>query len=86
VTDPATLAKISAAILGIFGAECHSIFPRDEVQQFERQLKQLGQMVEITIWADAGLQEPHDKEGRISSRDAGGAWTKAVNFLAATLK
>jgi carboxymethylenebutenolidase len=85
-TDPETLKKINAPILGIFGGQDRGITP-DDVHKFEQQLKQLGKKVEIKIYDDAGhaFENPNNKEG-YRAADAADAWKRTVDFLAMTLK
>jgi carboxymethylenebutenolidase len=85
-TEPQTLQKINAPILGIFGAEDQGI-PVDSVNKFERDLKQAGKKVEIVIYPDAGhaFENPNNKAG-YRPQDAADAWKHTVNFLATTLK
>jgi carboxymethylenebutenolidase len=84
-TDDATLKKIKAPILGLFGAQDRGI-PPEAVKRFEQQLRQLGKKVEITIYPDAGhaFENPNNKEG-YRPNDAIDAWNKTVAFLASTL-
>ncbi|MBV9342990.1 MAG: dienelactone hydrolase family protein [Acidobacteria bacterium] len=84
-TDPASLQKINAPILGIFGAQDRGIPPED-VRKFEQQLKQLGKKVDITIYPDAGHAFENPGNPAYRAGDAADAWNKTVNFLAATLK
>src|SRR5437899_12263372 len=51
-TDPASLKKINAAILGLFGGQDHGIPPAD-VQKFEQQRKPLVKRFENKIDEDA---------------------------------
>ena len=51
--DPASLKKINAAVLGIFGGQDRGI-PLDDVRKFEETLKQQGIKIEIVIYPDAG--------------------------------
>src|SRR5579863_6250492 len=85
-TDPETLKKINAPILGLFGGQDKGITP-DDVHKFEQQLRQLGKQVEIKIYDDAGhaFENPNNKEG-YRAADAADAWKRTVNFLAMTLK
>ncbi len=53
VTDPATIKKINAPILGLFGAQDQGITP-DDVHKFEAAMKEQGKKVEIKIYDDAG--------------------------------
>jgi carboxymethylenebutenolidase len=51
--DSASLKKINASILGIFGGQDRGI-PVDDVKKFEQALKQQGNRVEVVIYPDAG--------------------------------
>lgn len=85
-TDTASLNKINAAILGIFGGQDRGI-PVADVRTFERELKQQGKKVEIAIYPDAGhaFENPNNKGG-YRPKDATDAWNKTVAFLDANLK
>ena len=85
-TDSATLKKINAPILGLFGAQDRGITP-DDVKKFKEQLDQLGKKNDITIYPDAGhaFENPNNKDG-YRPKDAADAWDKTVKFLAANLK
>jgi carboxymethylenebutenolidase len=85
-TDDATLKKINASILGIFGGQDRGIPPAD-VNKFEVQLKALGKTVEIHIFPDAGhaFENPNNKQG-YRADDAAQAWKLTVDFLAKYLK
>jgi carboxymethylenebutenolidase len=85
-TDPAQLASINAAILGIFGGKDRGI-PVDDVNKFADALKKAGKKVEIKIYPDAGhaFENPNNKEG-FRADDAADAWKRTVAFLAAELK
>ena len=52
-SDDATLKKIHAAVLGIFGGKDQGISVED-VQKFEQQMKAMDKKVEIDIFPDAG--------------------------------
>ena len=84
--DEATLKKINAAILGIFGGQDRGIPPAD-VNKFETQLKALGKTAEIHIFPDAGhgFENPVNKQA-YRAEDAGQAWKLTVDFLAKNLK
>ena len=86
VTEPASVEKINASILGIFGAQDRGI-PVDDVKKFESLLKVKGKKVEIVIYPDAGhaFENPNNKAG-YRPEDAADAWKRTVNFLASTLK
>jgi len=85
-TDPGSIAKIHAAVLGIFGGQDRGI-PVDDVKKFEQALKQQGNKVEIVIYPDAGhaFENPNNKTG-YRADDAADAWKRTVTFLASTLK
>ena len=85
-TDPASLKRINASILGLFGGQDRGIKVED-VKNFEQTLKALGKNVEIHIYPDAGhaFENPNNKAG-YRPDDAADAWQRTVNFLAATLK
>ena len=85
-TDPETLKKINASVLGLFGAQDRGITP-DDVHKFEKQLQQLGKKVAIKIYDDAGhaFENPNNKDG-YRAADAADAWKRTTEFLAKTLK
>jgi carboxymethylenebutenolidase len=85
-TDTAAISKITAPILGLFGALDRGITP-DSVKQFGEALDKLGKKGDITIYPDAGHQfeNPNNKDA-YRPADAADAWNKTVNFLASTLK
>jgi carboxymethylenebutenolidase len=85
-SDDATLKKINAAILGIFGGQDKGIPPAD-VKKFESQLKELGKTAEIHIFPDAGhaFENPNNKAG-YRADDAAEAWKLTTAFLAKYLK
>jgi carboxymethylenebutenolidase len=84
-TDPESLKKINASILGIFGGQDRGI-PVDDVKKFEQSMKQLGKKVEIVIYANSGhaFENPNNKTG-YRADDAADAWKRTVTFLADTL-
>ena len=84
-TDPESLKKINAAILGSFGGQDEGIPPED-VKKFDQALKQAGKKVDIKIYPDAGhgFQNPNNKSYRAD--DTTDAWQRTVSFLASTLK
>lgn len=85
-SDDATLKKIDAAILGIFGGQDKGITPAD-VKKFESQLKAEGKTVDIHIFPDAGhaFENPNNKQG-YRADDAAEAWKLTIDFLAKYLK
>ncbi len=84
--DAATLQKIQAPVLGVFGAQDRGI-PVDSVRKFEKDLKAQGKSVEIVIYDDAGhaFENPNNKDG-YRPADAQDAWNKTIAFLARNLK
>lgn len=85
-TDPETLKKINAPILGIFGAQDKGITPED-VHKFEETMDKLGKKIDVKIYDDAGhaFENPNNKDG-YRAADAADAWHRTVDFLAANLK
>ncbi len=85
-SDHATLQKIHAAILGIFGGKDQGI-PVPDVKKFEADLKAMGNPVEIKIFPDAGhaFENPNNKQG-YRADDAKQAWELTTAFLAKYLK
>ena len=85
-TEPESLNKINASILGIFGGKDQGIAVED-VKKFEASLKQQGKKVEIVIYPEGGhgFQNPNNKEG-YRPDDTADAWKRTINFLAAQLK
>ncbi len=85
-TDPDTLKKIHAPILGIFGGQDRGITPED-VDRFAEQLKSMGKKMEVKIYPDAGhaFENPNNKDG-YRPADAADAWDLTVHFLADNLK
>ncbi len=85
-SDQATLQKIHAAILGIFGGKDQGI-PVLDIKKFEADLKALGKPVEIKIFPDAGhaFENPNNKQG-YRADDAKQAWELTTAFLAKYLK
>jgi len=85
-SDDATLKKIDAPILGIFGGQDKGITP-DDVHKFESQMKALGKTVDIHIFPDAGhaFENPNNKAG-YRADDTAEAWKLTVAFLAKYLK
>ena len=86
MSEPATLQKIQAPVLGIFGGKDRGI-PVDSVRKFEKDLKAQGKSVDIVIYDDAGhaFENPNNKDG-YRAADAQDAWKKTIAFLARNLK
>jgi carboxymethylenebutenolidase len=86
VTDPSSVEKIQASVLGMFGAQDRGI-PVEDVKKFEALMKQKGKKIEVVIYPDAGhgFQNPNNKDG-YRADDTADAWKRTVNFFASTLK
>jgi carboxymethylenebutenolidase len=84
-TDPESLKKINASVLGIFGGQDRGITV-DDVKKFEQAMKQLGKKVEVVIYPNAGhgFENPNNKTG-YRAEDTADAWKRTVSFLADTL-
>jgi carboxymethylenebutenolidase len=85
-TDPASLQKINASVLGLFGGQDRGI-PVEDVKKFEQTLKGQGKKVEIVIYPEAGhaFENPNNKAG-YRAEDAADAWKRTTAFFASTLK
>jgi carboxymethylenebutenolidase len=84
--DSPALKKITAPILGFFGAQDRGI-PSDDLKAFGAAMDKAGKKIDVTIYPDAGhaFENPNNKDG-YRPADAADAWSKTVNFLASTLK
>ncbi|MGC2108151.1 MAG: dienelactone hydrolase family protein [Candidatus Korobacteraceae bacterium] len=85
-TDDATLKKIHANVLGIFGGQDQGITVAD-VQKFQEQMKALDKKVEIHVFPDAGhaFENQNNQKG-YRPEDATQAWKYTVDFLQKNLK
>ena len=85
-TEDATLKKIHASVLGIFGGKDQGI-PVDSVKAFEAQMKALDKKVEIHIFPDAGhaFENPGNGQG-FRPEDATQAEKITQDFLEKNLK
>jgi len=86
VSDPASIAKIHAPLLGNFGAEDRGIPPAD-VRAFESTLKKDGKPVDIKIYEGAGhaFMNPNNKGGYVKTA-AEDAQARIDRFLREALK
>jgi carboxymethylenebutenolidase len=86
VTDPATITKIRAPILGNFGADDRGIPPED-VHAFEAALNKEGKKNDIKIYEGAGhgFMNPNNTSGYVKAA-ADDAQTRIDAFLAKTLR
>ncbi|HEX4038354.1 MAG TPA: dienelactone hydrolase family protein [Acidobacteriaceae bacterium] len=85
-TDPASLQKIHAAVLGNFGAQDHGITPED-VHAFETALHSMGKSIDVKEYPDAGhaFENPNNTGG-YRPDDARDAAERYDAFLASHLK
>ncbi len=85
-SDDATLKKIHASILGIFGGQDRGI-PLEDVRKFESQMRALNKKVEINVFPDAGhgFENPNNKQG-YQAEDAARAEKITEEYLAKNLK
>ena len=85
-SDDATLKKIHASILGIFGGQDRGIPPAD-VKKFQKQMQGLNKKVDIHIFPDAGhaFENPNNTQG-YRKGDAEQAEKITERFLASNLK
>lgn len=85
-TEPDTLKKINAPILGNFGGQDRGITPAD-VQAFADEMKKLGKNVNVKVYPDAGhaFENPNNKTG-FRPEDTADAWQRMVSFFAEYLK
>jgi carboxymethylenebutenolidase len=85
-TDPESLKKINAPILGLFGGQDQGIPPAD-VKKFGETLDKMGKKIDIKIYDDAGhgFENPNNKTG-YHPDDAADAWKRTVAFFAENLK
>jgi carboxymethylenebutenolidase len=85
-SEPATLKKINAPILGLFGGKDRGI-PVEDVQKFAAELKKQGKTVDITVYPEAGhaFENPNNKSG-YRAEDAANAWDRTIKFFAQYLK
>jgi carboxymethylenebutenolidase len=85
-TEEASLKKINAPVLGLFGGKDRGI-PPESAKAFAAKMKQLGKSAEVTIYPDAGhaFENPNNKEG-YRADDAADAWKRQTDFFQKTLK
>jgi carboxymethylenebutenolidase len=85
-TDPSSLERIHAAVLGNFGGQDRGITP-DDVHAFQAAMRSLGKSVDVKIYPDAGhaFENPSNTAGYRPS-DAQDAQQRARQFLADHLR
>lgn len=85
-TDDADLQKITAPVLGNFGALDKGI-PPSVVAAFQQQMQTLGKHVDVKEYADAGHAfENENNQAGYNATDAADAKARTKQFLAANLK
>lgn len=84
-TDPASIQKIKAAVLGNYGGQDKGISP-DSVKAFAVDLKKQGTPVDVKIYPDAGhaFENPNNKAG-YRAEDAADAHGRILQFFAKEL-
>jgi len=86
VTDPKTIARIHAPILGNFGGKDRGIPPAD-VEAFRQAMLAAHKSVDIKIYPNSGhaFMNPNNKEGYVAD-DAADAWKRIDPFFASKLR
>ncbi len=79
-TDRDRLAKLDMPILAFFGAEDSSI-PQQQIQAFERTLRDLGKDVQVKVYENAGHAFANPSGERYRPEAAKDAWEKTLAFL-----
>lgn len=83
--DEATLAKLRAPVLGLFGEDDRGI-PAASVREFEAALKKLGKPASIHLYAGAGHAFANETRPSYRKEAAEDAWAKTLAFFAENLK
>lgn len=86
VTDPAAITRISAPVLGNFGAEDRGI-PAEDVKKFGADLTKYGKLGDIKIYPGAGhaFMNPNNQQG-YNAAAAQDAWGRIDRFFERTLR
>lgn len=86
VTDPATIAKINAPILGNFGGKDNGI-SADDVKAFSKALMDAKKSADVKIYSEAGhgFMNPNNTNGYVKAA-ADDAWTRIDAFLSKNLR
>lgn len=85
VSDEASLDKVHAPVLGLFGEDDRGI-PVASVRAFEGTMKKLGKPVEIHIYPGAGHAFANPARPSYREAAAQDAWAKSLGFLERELK
>jgi carboxymethylenebutenolidase len=89
-TDPKQLAKLHAAVLGIFGEKDEGI-PPETVKQFDKAMREAGKRVSgLHVYANCntGFMDPGSPylAGRPDAKAVADAWARIERFFATELK
>lgn len=84
-SDEATLARLRAPVLGLFGEEDRGI-PAASVREFEAALKKLGKPASIHLYAGAGHAFANATRPSYRKDAAEDAWAKTLAFFGEKLK
>ena len=86
ITDPASIARIQAPLLGHFGGRDQGI-PPAVVRAFESSAKRAGKTVDLKIYDTAGhaFMNPDNQAG-YDANAATDAWNRTTEFLEQTLR
>jgi len=85
ITNPTQLARLSAPVLGLYGGKDTSI-PVDSVRAMEKQMKNGGRTVSVTVYADAAHAFANPTGQAYNKAAADDAWGKTLAFFKANLK
>lgn len=87
VTDSVRISRITARVLGVFGAKDSQV-PMDNVRSFEGMMSRLRKNFTAIVYpeADHGFELPGSRHGRYRPQDATDAWHRTLEFLAQHLR
>lgn len=83
--DPAAISKVSAPLLGLFGADDGGI-PVDGVRAFEKAAKEAGVDVDFHVYEGAGHAFANPSGKNYQEKTARDAWEKTLRFYDARLR
>jgi carboxymethylenebutenolidase len=79
-TDPATLKKIQAPVIGFFGGNDKAITP-EMADGFEQEMKKLGKKVSVTIYPGAGHAFANETGKNYDEAAAKDSWSRMMHFM-----
>ena len=85
ITERASLSRLKAPVLGLFGGLDKGI-PVDSVRAMERSMKANRRAVEIKVYADANHAFANSSGQAYNATAAADAWQKSLAFFRANLK